>query len=320
MDMSDRTRNPADPTDVSGVAPSGNMAATLSLEDIGTEEEVKHQKRGKFGVLFFLSLAWLVIIAIWAVFADLLPIPDPNHQNSPLRENSRIPPFTNGYFLGTDTLGRDIFARLVHGARVSVVISVSAVTAGMVFGGIFGITAGYIRGRYESLVMGAVNTLLAFPGLVLLLALVAYMGQNLLAVTLAVAFLSIPTYTRVARATTLAVSQREYVLASKALGAKRHRILLREIAPNVALPILAFGLIALGTIIILEGTLAFLQLSVQPPQATWGSMIALGRPYFASGHYYLTLIPATVLFFTVFSLNYVGDLLRSRLDVREAQL
>ena len=320
MDMSDQARSTQDRLGTAQAAPSGALAATLSLEDIGTEEEVKHQKKGAFGILFYLSLAWLVIIVIWAAFADVLPIPDPNAQNRPIAENSRIPPFTEGYFLGTDSLGRDIFARLVHGARVSVVISVSAVTTGMILGGLFGITAGYIRGRYESLVMGAVNTLLAFPGLVLLLALVAYMGQNLLAVTLAVAFLSIPTYTRVARATTLAVSQREYVLAAKAIGARRRRILWREITPNVALPILAFGLIALGTIIILEGTLAFLQLSVQAPQATWGSMIALGRPHFSSGDYYLTLIPAAVLFFTVFSLNYVGDLMRSRLDVREAQL
>lgn len=296
--------------------------STLPLEDIGadTEEEVKHQRKGKLGVLFYLSLAWIVIVLIWAVFADILPIQDPNHQERPLGENARIPPFTDGHILGTDGLARDVFARVVHGARVSVIISVTAVAAGMIFGGLLGLTAGYIRGRYESLVMGAVNTLLAFPGLVLLLALVALLGQNLLAVTAAVAFLSIPTYTRVARATTLAVSQREYVLASKALGAKRWRILMREIAPNVALPIAAFGLIALGTIIVLEGTLAFLGLSVQAPQATWGSMIAQGNRYFSEGDYYLTLIPAAVLFFTVFSLNYVGDAMRNRLDVREAQL
>jgi peptide/nickel transport system permease protein len=319
MDTPDRTRDAA--------AAAGNTISseptalgTLPLEDIGaetTEEEVKHQKKGQFGILFYASLVWLVIVLIFALFADLLPVPDPNAQT--VRE-SRTPPFTNGYFLGTDGLGRDVFSRIVHGARVSVIISVSAVATGMIVGGTLGLAAGYIRGRFESLVMGAVNTLLAFPGLILLLALVALLGQNLMAVTAAVAFLSIPTYTRVSRATTLAVSQREYVLAAKALGAKRGRILFREIAPNVFLPVAAFGLIALGTIIILEGTLAFLGLSVQPPQATWGSMIAQGRRYFGDGDYYLTLIPGMALFFTVFSLNYVGDSMRNRFDVREAQL
>jgi peptide/nickel transport system permease protein len=297
-----------------------NAAVSVALEDIGVdpfEQEVKHQKKGKFGPLFYLSVAWMVIVIIWALFADFLPIPDPNRQDIGA---ARTPPFTDGYFLGTDGLGRDMFARIVHGARVSVVISVSAVATGMVVGGTLGLMAGYLRGRFESLVMGAVNTLLAFPGLILLLTLVALMGQNLPAVTAAVAFLSIPTYTRVSRATTLAVSQREYVLAAKALGAKRGRILFKEIAPNVALPVAAFGLLALGLIIILEGTLAFLGLSVQPPQATWGSMIAQGRRFFGDGDYYLTLVPGAALFFTVFSLNYVGDALRNRFDVREAQL
>lgn len=300
------------------MAAQPSVLGTLSIEDIGSDEvEVKHQKKGRLGVLFFFSLAWLSLVIFWALFADFLPIPDPNAQTV---SSSRTPPFTDGYFLGTDGLGRDIYARIVHGARVSVIISVSAVATGMIVGGTLGLMAGYLRGRFESLVMGAVNTLLAFPGLILLLALVTLVGQNLLAVTAAVAFLSIPIYTRVSRATTLAVSQREYVLAAKALGAKPRRILFREIAPNVALPVAAFGLIALGTIIILEGALAFLGLSVQPPQATWGSMIAQGRRFFSDGDYYLTLIPALALFFTVFALNYVGDSLRNRFDVREAQL
>jgi peptide/nickel transport system permease protein len=297
-----------------------NPAAAVVLEDIGAdpfEDEVKHQRKGKFGFLFYVSVTWLVIVLFWAVFADLLPLPDPNALNM---GDSRTPPLTEGYFLGTDGLGRDMFSRIVHGARVSVVISVSAVLTGMTVGGTLGLMAGYLRGRFESLVMGAVNTLLAFPGLILLLTLVALLGQNLMAVTAAVAFLSIPTYTRVSRATTLAVSQREYVLASKALGAKPRRILFREIAPNVVMPVAAFGLLALGLIVILEGTLAFLGLSVEPPQATWGSMIAQGRRYFGDGDYYLILVPGAALFFTVFSLNFVGDAMRSRFDVREAQL
>lgn len=301
------------------LSPAPSALGTLPLEDIGADSfdsEVKHQRKGKLGVLFYLSLSWLILILIFAAFADVIPgIADPNRIN--IADKAK-PPFTDGYLLGTDNLGRDILSRIIHGARVSTVISVSAVFTGMIVGGTLGLTAGYLRGRYESLVMGVVNTLLAFPGLILLLALVALLGQNLLAVTFAVAFLSIPTYTRVSRATTLAVSQREYVLAAKALGATRRRILFREIAPNVALPVAAFGLIALGTIIVLEGTLAFLGLSVQRPQATWGTMIYEGEV--KPGVYHTVLVPSAVLFLTVFSLNYVGDALRNRFDVREAQL
>ena len=302
-----------------GVQPT--EAGTLILEDIGhghgDEEDVAHKRKGKFGPLFFISLAWLAIVVICAAFADFLPVKDPNYQDY---SNFQVPPGTNGYILGTDNNGRDILARLVFGARVSVIISVTAVSVGIVVGGALGLAAGYLRGKVEGTINFGVNVLLAFPGLILLLALVAFVGQSLGAVTAAVAFLSIPTYTRVSRATTLTVSQREYVLAAKAMGARNKRILFKEIAPNVLLPVAAFGLLALGTIIVLEASLAFLGLSVELPQATWGGMIADGRPEITNGIYYLVLIPSLVLFFTVFSLNYVGDGLRNRFDVRESQL
>lgn len=302
-----------------GVQPS--PAGSVMLEDIGTEtteDEVRHKRKGKFGPLFYASLVWLGLVVFCAAFADFIPgLKDPIKQDY---TNFMVPPGTDGYILGTDKLGRDILSRLVFGSRVSVVISVSAVTVGIVVGGALGLTAGYLRGKVEGAINFGVNVLLAFPGLILLLALVAFVGQSLFAVTAAVAFLSIPTYTRVSRATTLAVAQREFVLAAKAMGAKNNRILFREIAPNVLLPVAAFGLIALGTIIILEASLAYLGLSVQLPTPTWGGMIADGRPEITNGVYYLVLIPSLVLFFTVFSLNYVGDGLRNRFDVRESQL
>jgi peptide/nickel transport system permease protein len=295
-------------------------AGTLILEDIGSDgfdSEVAHQQKGRFGVLFYISVGWVAVVVFCALFADLLPLDDPTAINV---VDSKSNPGTNGYILGADGLGRDILSRLVHGARVSVTISVAAVLTGTIVGGILGLAAGYLRGKFEGFIMFLVNVLLAFPGLILLLTLVAFVGQNLTAVTAAVAFLSIPTYTRVSRATTLAVSQREYVLAAKAMGAKSNRILFREIAPNVMLPVAAFGLIALGTVIVLEGSLAFLGLSVQPPTPTWGMMINEGRRELTNGYYHLTVTPALVLFFTVFSLNYVGDSLRNRFDVREAQI
>jgi peptide/nickel transport system permease protein len=154
---------------------------------------------------------------------------------------------------------------------------------------------------------------------VLLLALVAFVGQSLLAITLVVGFLSVPTYARVARATTLAVAQRDYVLAARALGATDRRIVVGEILPNVILPLAAFGLVALGVVIVLEGSLAFLNLSVKAPDPTWGSMIAEGRRHLDRTTH-LALVPSVVMFLTVLAVNFVGDALRSRFDVKGSSL
>jgi peptide/nickel transport system permease protein len=273
------------------------------------------RRRGR-GVVFWLATGWLVFVVVVAITAPWLPIPDPEDQDL---ANRLAPPFTEGHLLGTDGLGRDVLSRLAFGARVSLIISLAAVSIGTVVGGSVGMAIGYARGRVDALVMWGLNVVLAFPGLVLLLGLVAFVGQSLTAITLVVGFLSVPTYARVARGATLAVSQREYVQAARALGASPRRILVREILPNVALPVVAFGLVALGVVIVLEGSLAFLGLSVKAPDPTWGSMIAEGRRHLEQTSH-LALVPSIVMFLTVLSVNFVGDALRSRFDVREASL
>jgi peptide/nickel transport system permease protein len=267
-------------------------------------------------VVFWLALAWLALVVLVAVTASWLPLRDLDKQDL---VNRLAPPLSDGHLLGTDGLGRDILSRLAFGARVSLIISLSAVSIGMLLGGTIGLAVGYFRGWLEGTVMWAVNVVLAFPGLVLLLGLVAFVGQSLLAITLVVGFLSVPVYARVARAATLAASQRDYVLAARALGASDRRIMLREILPNVVLPVAAFGLVALGVVIVLEGSLAFLGLSVQAPDPTWGSMIAEGRQHLSTTSH-LAFIPSVAMFLTVLSVNFVGDVLRSRFDVRESRL
>jgi len=274
------------------------------------------RRKRKKGVVFWLASGWLAFVAFVAVTASWLPLADPKDQDL---TNKLAVPGSSGHLLGTDGLGRDILARLAFGARVSLIIAIAAVTIGMVIGGGLGIVVGYLRGRVDAVTMWALNVVLAFPGLVLLLALVAYVGQSLLAITLVVGFLSVPTYARVARATTLTVSQREFVLAARALGARNRRIILSEILPNVVLPVAAFGLVALGVVIVLEGSLAFLGLSVKTPDPTWGSMIAEGRRHLNETTH-LSLVPSIVMFLTVLSVNFVGDALRSRFDVRESSL
>ena len=299
-------------------AATAAAAATTATAATGAAAVVvagRPERRGR-GIVFWLALAWLALVVFVAVTASWLPLRDPDKQDL---VNRLAPPFSEGHLLGTDGLGRDILARLAFGARVSLIISLSAVSIGMLLGGTLGLLVGYFRGWLDGIVMWALNVVLAFPGLVLLLGLVAYVGQSLTAITLVVGFLSVPVYARVARATTLAASQRDYVLAARVLGASNTRIMFREILPNVALPVAAFGLVALGVVIVLEGSLAFLGLSVQAPDPTWGSMIAEGRQHLSTTAH-LALVPSLAMFLTVLAVNFVGDVLRSRFDVRDARI
>lgn len=275
----------------------------------------RRKKKGN-GILFWLALAWVALVVFSALFASFLPLADPNDQSIADRLE---PPFGEGGILGNDGLGRDVLSRLAYGARVSLQISIAAVAVGIAVGGTLGMLVGYFRGVLETLIMSAINIILAFPALILLLFIVAVRGQSLSAITIAISFLSIPVYTRVARATTLAVSQREFVLAARALGARDTRILFREIMPNVILPVISFGLVALGVVIVAEGALAFLGLSVEAPAATWGSMIAEGKRHLTDT-VWVAFVPSLVMFLTVLSLNFVGDNLRSRFDVKESAL
>ena len=297
-------------------AATAAAAATTATAATGAAAVVAGPERRGRGIVFWLALAWLALVVFVAVTASWLPLRDPDKQDL---VNRLAPPFSEGHLLGTDGLGRDILARLAFGARVSLIISLSAVSIGMLLGGTLGLLVGYFRGWLDGIVMWALNVVLAFPGLVLLLGLVAYVGQSLTAITLVVGFLSVPVYARVARATTLAASQRDYVLAARVLGASNTRIMFREILPNVALPVAAFGLVALGVVIVLEGSLAFLGLSVQAPDPTWGSMIAEGRQHLSTTAH-LALVPSLAMFLTVLAVNFVGDVLRSRFDVRDARI
>ncbi|HEX7168122.1 MAG TPA: ABC transporter permease [Acidimicrobiales bacterium] len=313
----DDDRPPTEPTELA--APAGVAAAEIGIASGaagGAAILMPDAPRKKRRIFYFLALGWLAVVVFTAVFADVLPLADPNFQ---VIRDRLAAPGEKGYILGTDNIGRDLLSRLAFGGRVSLIIAFTAVIIGSLVGGAIGLTAGFFRGWYERIVMSFVDVLLAFPALVLLLALVAFVGQSLRTISLVIGFLAIPAYARVARATTLAVSQREYVLAARALGAKSSRILFRELLPNVALPVVAFGLVALGLVIVAEGGLAFLGLSVEFPTSTWGSLIAAGKNWVRESPH-LALIPSVVMLLTVLSLNYVGDTLRSRFDVRESAL
>lgn len=271
--------------------------------------------RRRAGTLFWIAIGWIGLVIVGAVLAGVLPIPSPTDIDMMGR---RAGPSAE-HWLGTDGLGRDEFSRLVFGARISLGVGLLAPIIGLVFGGALGMLAGYFRGRFESLVAGGVNVVLAFPPLVLAMAVTAYLGQSVPNLIFVLGFLGIPAFTRVARAATLSLSQREFVTAARAIGASHARILLRELLPNVALPLMAFFLLGVAVTIVVEGSLSFLGLGVQPPTPSWGIMIGEGRESLDIAPW-LAFLPAIAMFLTVLGFNLVGDTLRALTDPRPGAL
>ena len=271
--------------------------------------------RRKLGFGFWLPVGWIALVFFCALTADFLPIQDPIRGDfTALKE----PPSAD-HLLGTDGNGRDILSRLIHGAQVSLTVGIVSVGLGMLGGALIGLVAGYFRGKLETTLMGVVDTMLAFPALILAIAIVTFMGQSLRNVTIAIAILAVPAFARITRAATLTFAQREFVTAARAMGAKNSRILLREILPNVVLPVGAFALVVVAVAIVAEGGLAFLSLSVPRPEPSWGSMIDIGRSDLEDAPW-ISLIPAFVMLLTVLSFNLVGDRMRSKFDVKEGAL
>jgi peptide/nickel transport system permease protein len=289
------------------------MAALDVGIDTATVAPVRRQRR--LGGLFIVSVAWIAIVAFGAIFANLLPIPSPTDIDL---LGKRAPPSAE-HWLGNDSLGRDLFSRLIYGGRISLTVGLLAPIIGVTIGGALGMLAGYFRGRLETVVTGGVDVLLAFPPLVFALAVTSYLGQSVLNITLVIGILGIPAFTRVARAVTLSLSEREFVTAARALGATHARILLRELLPNVALPLVAFFLLGVAVTIVVEGALSFLGLGVPPPAPSWGSMIGEGRESLDLAPW-LAFLPAMVMFLTVLAFNIVGDTLRALTDPRPGAL
>jgi peptide/nickel transport system permease protein len=285
----------------------------LSLDEGVAVSPVRRTRR--LGLLFWAAIGWLAFVFLAAVFVDVLPLPSPTDMDM----LERRAPASWMHWLGTDGLGRDELARLIYGARISLTVGLCAPIIGITIGGALGMLAGYFRGRFESIVVGSMDVLLAFPPLVFALAVTAYLGQSLLYLTCIIGVLGIPAFMRVARAATLTLARREFVIAAQALGATHARILLRELLPNVFLPLLAFFLLGVAVTIVVEGALSFLGLGVPPPMSSWGNMIGEGRESLEVAPR-LAFIPAIAMFLTVLCFNLVGDTLRALTDPRQGAL
>lgn len=265
------------------------------------------------GAGFWVSTGWLALIVCAAVLAPWLPIADPNETGY----GGRLDGPGWGAWFGTDTNGRDIFARTIWGARVSLTVGFIAIVDGMVIGGVLGLLAGYFRGAVDRVISFVFFALLSFPGLVLALLIIASLGNSLMLVSMTLGILSIAPVGRLARAATLTFAEREFVQAARVLGSTHRRILLRELLPNAMIPMSALALLGMAITIVAEGALAFLGLSVVDG-FSWGKMILLGAaPRTLRDGPWVAMFPVGAMFLTVLALNYAGDRLRQYLDVRE---
>jgi peptide/nickel transport system permease protein len=235
----------------------------------------------------------------------------------PLRVNPRqsLQPPSLEHPAGTDRLGRDILSRIVHGSRISLQMGFIAVSIALVAGGALGLLSGYVGGRLDDAVSFLVNTLLALPGILLALVIIAAIGPGLQNVMLAVGISAVPTFARVVRANTLAVKERAFVEASRALGVSDVAIVLRHILPNILPPLIVLSTLGVATAILAGASVSYLGLGAQPPMPEWGSMVNEGRTHLRTG-WWLSTMPGLAIMVTVLGLNLFGDGLRDLLDPR----
>ena len=254
------------------------------------------------------GLMLIGILILVAIFADLLAPHDPYEMD--IWNSYHAPDGVGGeYILGTDDMGRDVLSRILVGSRISLLIAVTATGVSLVFGVILGAIAGYAGGPVDALVMRIMDLILAFPSILLAIAIVATLGPGVINAMFAVAIVRIPAMTRVTRSMVLGLKEEEFVMAGHALGLTNRRILFRHILINSFAPILVVASLNMGTAITTEATLSFLGLGAQPPVISWGRMLALGREAIRTAPH-LTLYPGLAIVFTVLGFNLLGDGLR----------
>ncbi len=299
---------------VPGLAAVDELVVSRQSESLDSDDIMVSKP---MGILFWLAIGWVGLIVVMAVLANVLPLPNPNFQNySAINASPSV-----HHLLGTDDLGRDLFSRLVFGARVSLIVGFVSVTIGMLIGGTLGLISGYKGGRLDVALNAGSFVLLAFPAIVAVIAILAFWGQSLFKITVILSIAVVPLLYRVVRASSLAFANREFVIAARTLGAKSSRIVFREILPNVIPVAVTFGLITVAGVIVIEGSLAFLGLSVPAPTASWGNMISEGTSNGTLNiNPYVMLWPVLSMFLLLLSINLIGDRLRQRFDIREGLL
>jgi peptide/nickel transport system permease protein len=303
-----------------GVAnPTGRPGVPAPVETEVVVESAGIRRRKALGPVFWVAVVYLTVLVLAAIFAEALPLKDPTQSFSSANRNGPSLEF----WFGNDSNGRDIFSRVIYGAQVSLIVASVGATLALFIGGMIGMAAGYYRRRVDTIITSFTDATLVVPPLILALSLILFLDseseRRVFILIVVFVLLSIAPIARVVRASTLVWSEREFVLAAKTMGARNGRIMFREVLPNVVPALVSYSLIVMANLIVVEGAVAFLGLSVPPPTPTWGDMINKGRTDLDTAAH-ISLVPAAVMFLTVLALNFVGDKLQERYEPRESVL
>jgi peptide/nickel transport system permease protein len=270
--------------------------------------------QSKTGTVGFLIVISVIFVAI---FAEVIAPHDPTKNN--LGDMLKPPGWLDGgsstYILGTDNLGRDMLSRIIFGTRVSLLVGVFSVILAGIIGILVGILAGYYGGIIDNVLMRIVDSFLAIPSILFILVVLAVFDPSIIVLIIVIGFTNWVTYARVVRGEVLSIKEREYVKASKSIGTKNSTIMLKHIFPNIVSSFIVISTLSVATTIVLEASLSFLGLGIQPPTVSWGGMLTDGRNYLAT-NWWLATFPGIAITITVLGIIFLGDWLRDVLDPR----
>ncbi len=276
-------------------------------------EIVQRLVRNKMAML---GLFILLLLVLGAIFADVIA----DYDTKVVAQNiaNRLQGPSAEHWFGTDEFGRDIFARMLHGSRVSLVVGLISVSVSLIIGGTLGAFAGFYGGKVDNVIMRIMDIFLAVPSILLAITIVAALGTNLVNVMLAIGISGVPNFARIVRAAVMSVKDQEFVESSRAIGASSVTIIFREIIPNCMAPIIVQATLSVAGAILSTASLSFIGLGVQPPDPEWGAMLSSGRNFLRDAMH-LTLFPGLAIVITILALNLLGDGLRDALDPRLKQ-
>lgn len=258
------------------------------------------------------AMCGAIIVVIFIILAIVAPLIAP-HDPTQMTISKKLQPPSSEYWFGTDDKGRDILSRLLYGSRISLIVGIVSTLLGAFAGILLGIVSGYYGRWIDSLIMRICDVLLAFPGILLALAIVSVLGASTTNVIIAVAFFAVPTFARIVRGSTLSVKKLEYIDAIKAMGSSDFRIIFKHVLPNILSPIIVQATLYIASAIITASALSFLGMGTKPPTPEWGTMLAQGRSYLKQAPH-VTLFPGLAILLVVVGFNLFGDGLRDALD------
>jgi peptide/nickel transport system permease protein len=264
--------------------------------------------KGKLAVIGFAVFIGIIVVSALAPWISHY---DPNAPNT----LALIKPPSAAYWMGTDELGRDVFSRIIYGTRISLVVGVIAVMMALALGSVLGLISGYWRGVADHVIMGVMDSVWAFPTLILALAITAALGPSLINVTIAIGLVFTPGFARLVRSMVLSVREREYVQSARSIGLNDWEIIIKYVWPNITPTMIVQASLNAAQAIIAEASMSFLGLGIQPPAASWGSMLKAGYPYLEMAPW-LSIFPGLAILVTVLGLNFLGDGLRDAMDIK----